>query len=82
MPTFDWTISLSDVFLLGGGILAFGKIFLAVRDTLTSHDEGLRALKQDVGASDPPSGLKGDVKHIRREQQEHREWLIRGGLDK
>ena len=80
--TLDWSISISDLFLIGGGILAFLKIFLSVRDTLTSHDEGLRTLKQEVGTVDPPSGLKGDVKHVKREQQEHREWLIRAGLDK
>ena len=73
--TFDWTINLSDVFLVGGGILAFLKVFLSMRD---AHVE----LTRVVGREDPPTGLVGDVKHIRIEQQEHREWLIRAGLDK
>ena len=73
--TFDWTINLGEVLLVGGGIVAFLKVFLSMRD---SHVEVVRVL----GKEEPPSGVVGDVKHIRIEQQEHREWLIRAGLDK
>jgi hypothetical protein len=72
---FDWTVSISDVVLFGGGIIAFLKIGLAVRDTM-------RDVVRAVGSEDPPSGLLGDVYHIKTEQQQHREWLIRGGFDR
>lgn len=71
----DWTIHLSDLLVLGAGVLAFFKVFVTIRDSL-------RDLTSAVGKTDPPSGLLGDVHHIEREQQQHREWLIRAGLDK
>lgn len=72
--TFDWTISVSDVLLFGGGVFAFVRVFMTVRDSL-------RDLSTAVGHAEPPSGLIGDVRAIQAEQQQQREWLIRGGLD-
>lgn len=73
--TVDWTIHASDVGLLGSGLVAFVVMFLKIRDVL-------RDVIRSVGTADPPTGLIGDVKHLAKEQQLHREWLIRWGLDR
>ena len=72
--TFDWTVSISDVAIFGGGACAFVRVWLTVRDAL-------RDLAHAVGSADPPTGLIGDVTQMKIEQQAHREWLIRAGLD-
>jgi hypothetical protein len=73
--TFDPTINISDLILFAGGILAFVRVWLTVRD-------GMRALTEAVGEKGPPpTGLMGDVHHLRRETRTHRDWLIRAGLD-
>jgi hypothetical protein len=71
----DWTVNVSDVVIVGGGLFAFIKVFLALRDSM-------RDVANAVGKKDPPSGLLGDVYHLSEEQRQHREWLIRAGLDK
>ena len=73
--TIDWTINISDVAILGAGIIAFVKVSMSLRDTL-------RDVVRRIGTEEPPSGLLGDVHHIKKEQQQHREWLIRGGMDR
>lgn len=75
MLTIDWTIHLSDLIVFGGGIIAFVTIFLRLRDAM-------RDLTKAVGSEGPPPiGLIGDVHHLKREQRQHREWLIRAGID-
>lgn len=72
---FDWTIHASDLIVFSGGIIAFVTTFLRVRDAL-------RDLTKAVGTpGPPPTGLMGDVHHIKSEQREHRDWLVRAGLD-
>lgn len=71
----DATIHLSDLIMFGGGIIAFISTFMRVRDAL-------RDLTKAVGTpGPPPTGLMGDVHHIKREQRQHRDWLVRAGLD-
>jgi len=74
IPLFDNTIHLSDLLIFGGGVLAFFKVFLSLRDEM-------RDLRKAVGGVDPPEGLVGDVHHLKRESRQHREWLIRAGID-
>lgn len=71
---FDTTIHLSDLIIFGGGIIAFLKVFLSVRD-------GLRDIARTVGSDDPPSGLVGRMQGAEHRLSEHHEWLIRVGID-
>lgn len=73
--TFDYSIHLSDLLLVGGGILAFLKVFLSLRDLI-------RDLDRRVGTEVPRSGLTGDVRALQGESKQHREWFIRSGMDK
>ena len=58
--TFDWSVNLSDVALVGGGIVAFLRIFLTQRDI---NREVLQILK----GPDGKNGLTGDVKLIKHD---------------
>lgn len=69
MFQFDTTIHLSDVIVMGGGIVAFITTFLSIRDAI-------RDLKNAVGTKDPPVGLLGDVEDLKEESRQHRDWLI------
>lgn len=73
MPHFDFTISVSDLVLFGGGVFAFLKVLLLVRD-------GLRDLARSVGTTNPPSGLLGDMLEVKGDIRQQREWLIRAGV--
>lgn len=66
---FDWTINISDIFVMFGGAVSFIWAMIAVRDAL-------RDLRRAVGEKDPPYGLLGDVEIMKAESQRHREWLI------
>ena len=71
----DSTIHLSDLVVFGGGLIAFVSIFIRMRDAM-------RDLTRAVGSpGPPPTGLIGDLHHVKREQRTHRDWLVRGGLD-
>ena len=69
---FDWTISFSDVVLVGGGIVAFLKVMLWQRDQT-------RDIVRVLGAEHPPTGIMGDVFHLKRETRRHRDWLVANG---
>lgn len=75
MFQWDWTVHVSDLLVFGGGLWAFFKVFLTVRDAL-------KELTAAVGQKMPPTGLVGEVEHIKLEQQDHRDWLIAAGLDR
>lgn len=75
MLQWDFTVHVSDMLVFGGGLWAFFKIFLTVRDAL-------KELTAAVGQKLPPSGLMGEVEHIKLEQSDHRDWLIAAGLDR
>jgi len=66
---FDWTVQLSDIMLVAGGIWAFFKMFLMTRD-------GLRDLTTSVGRKDPPSGIIGDLEEVKAQQRQHRDWFM------
>jgi hypothetical protein len=69
MPfSFDYQIHLSDLILIGSGIVAFLKIFIWNRDILRE----LTAETKD---------LRLDVNRIETRQDVHHEWLIGNGLD-
>ena len=59
----DTTIHLSDIFLVGGGIAAFLKMFLGQRDL---NREVLTILKGPDGSN----GLVGDMKRVKRDMYE------------
>jgi hypothetical protein len=73
MIDFDWTISFSDILIFGGGLIAFLKTFVTVRDSL-------RDLLFAVGKEHPPSGILGDLHHVKRELRRHRDWLVANGF--
>jgi len=73
---FDATIHLSDLIAYGGLLALVWKIFLQFRDDL-------REVKRALGSDGPPpSGLIADVRVLEIVGQEHRDWLIRAGLDR
>lgn len=74
MLNFDTTIHLSDLVMWGGGLLAFFKVFLSVRDAM-------RDLTRAVGTASPPSGLRGEMQEVKGEVRQHHTWLVRAGLD-
>ena len=45
---FDWSISLSDLALVGGGIFAFFKVYLGMRDTLRDLTAALKGVRGQV----------------------------------
>lgn len=69
MIHFDPTIKLGDVLLIGGGIIAFVKMFFVMRDAI-------RDLTKAVGSKEPRDGLLGDMVAIKEEQEQHNAWLI------
>ena len=75
MITFDPTISLSDLIIFGGGVIAFARTYIVMRDAL-------RDLKSAVGTIDLPRGLAGEVHQLNRTTSQHHEWLVRAGLDR
>jgi len=75
MPDFiDWTVSVSDILILGGGLVAFVKMFLSLRDSL-------RDISRAIGQKEPPDGLIGDVQGLKRESRQHRDRLIEMGAE-
>lgn len=73
--TMDWTIQFSDLLLIGGGVFAFIKMFLMLRDTL-------RDLVRMVGTDQPRTGLIGKMGDIQDQVNDHHTWLVRAGLDR
>lgn len=72
----DWTINITTLLLVGTALAAFFKGFLSVRDSL-------RDLIAAVGVKEPqPTGIMGELHHIKIEQQHHRDWLIAAGMDR
>ena len=45
---FDWSISLSDLALVGGGIFAFFKVYLGMRDTLRDLTAAMIGVRGEV----------------------------------
>ena len=66
---FNYQISVSDLILIGGGILAFMKVFISTRDVQRDLATIVRELRDDVDRID-------------RRQDKHHEWLIANGLDR
>ena len=58
MFTFDWTIHMSDVAVVGAGILAFFKMFLSQRDL---NNKVLRILLGEEGKN----GIVSDIRTLR-----------------
>lgn len=73
---FDWTLNITTLLIVAGALVTFFKGFISVRDAL-------RDLTKVVGQETPqPTGLLGDIFHMKIEQQQHRDWLIGAGLDR
>ena len=69
MPTFDWTIHVSDVVVFVAGLIAFVRVFMTIRDTM-------RDVSLKIGTKAPPDGLLGDVVGLQHETRKHRDRLI------
>ncbi len=69
MLQFDTTVHLSDVVMVGGGLVAFVTMFVQLRDAI-------RDLKNAVGTKDPAMGLLGDMEDVKTEQRMIRDWVI------
>jgi hypothetical protein len=65
----DWTVNASDVAIFVGGVVAFLKTFLSLRD-------GMRDMSAKIGSKDPPEGLLGEVHYLSTEVRDHRDQLI------
>jgi len=65
----DWTLSISDLLLVGGGIIAFIKMSMSFRDAI-------RDLTKAVGSKNPPEGLLGDMEHTKAAVSRHNDWLV------
>lgn len=63
--SFDWSISVSDVIMIGG--LLFG---------LVKARDAFRDLAKSVGTEHPPTGLVGDVKGLKQQTRQHHDWLL------
>lgn len=68
---FDATIHLSDLIVFGGGMVAFFKVFLSMRDILRKHTTVLYGDKE-VGAP----GIIKDVLDLRETVNTHNDALI------
>lgn len=56
-PHFDGTIHLSDVVLFGSGILAFVRVWLAMRDQVRDHGGKIQTLEKTVEKHDETLGV-------------------------
>jgi hypothetical protein len=65
MVTFDWSISISDIVMVGG--LLYG---------LIKARDAFRDLAQLVGTRHPPAGLVGDVARLDQQVKRHHGWLL------
>lgn len=54
-------------------VKTFGKAIFTMRDELLT-------MKRDLGETMPPSGVLGDIGHIKQELRRHRDWLIDQGI--
>lgn len=66
--TFDWTINLGQLLTVGGGILAFLKVFLGMQKLLDNHELRLKT-------------VEGEFKIVEVDVKKHDTWLVRAGLD-
>lgn len=73
--TFDWTINVGNVTAIGAVLIACGKLYIQQRDEQ-------RDIRRIVGKEDPPTGLVRKSLDLESKQAEHREWLLRAGLDR
>jgi hypothetical protein len=69
MPWFDYSISLSDILIFMGGLIAFLKVSVGVRDSM-------RDMARQIGSKDPPDGLLGDVQGLKYEARKRRDGEI------
>lgn len=72
---FDWTINLTAVILTVVSLLIAPIVHLLGRTLLELRDT-VRELGRDIGQDNPPSGIKGAIVGLRREEHKHRNWLI------
>lgn len=71
----DWTVNITTLFLIVGALFSFFKVFLWFRDIINE----LARVVGKVGP--PPTGMQGDIHHIKIEQRAHRDWLVRAGYN-
>lgn len=66
---FDGTVNLGQILTIGGGIVAFLKMWLGMRDILRDNTRDILGLKEE-------SRNHGD------RIEEHENWLVGAGLDR
>lgn len=67
--SFDWTINLGQLLTIGGGIMAFIKVFVDTNNILRDHSREITELKES----------SENHEHAIRA---HDRWLVRAGLDR
>lgn len=67
--TFDTTINVGNLILVGSCVAAAMKILLGLRDELREATSALR-------------GLRADVERIDQRGAQHHEWLLSSGIDR
>lgn len=63
MLSFDGTIHLSDVLLFGGGILAFGRVWLKIRDDVKDNSKDILQIGKTVDRHELTLEAHGEALH-------------------
>lgn len=72
----DTTVRVSDLFLLGGGIVSFLAMYTKFIRVLDAQNEFNRMVLHMLGSAKDDCGVFGDLKALKKESQRHRNWLI------
>lgn len=80
----DWTIRIDIVALFGAWLLVAGKAALWLRDSIRDMQARFGEIKKQIGSEDPPpgTGLHGKLTRVEHAVDQHRDWLVRAGLDR
>lgn len=76
MFTIDTSINLSDILLVGGGIVSFFVMYGRFVKLYHEQGEFNRVISKVVGSEEHKTGLVGDVTELKKESNRHRGWLI------
>lgn len=74
--TLDWTFRISDLLVLGGGILSFVWMAIHVRDSIRDLTQAVGSRKTNDGLWGVVTDLKRDHSQLREEVTSHREWIL------
>lgn len=74
--TFDTTIRLSDLFLIGGGLVSFVVMYSKFVTAYAEQGEFNRLVLRMLGSKTPPDGMLGDIDVLKRDAVKLRNWQI------